>query len=77
MERKGSPVRRRSSTSTESQPQEWRDLHNYAQTSPTPPVDRHGKQPNPRARSSVLKKQIYADIKSFPIVGGHYSQKKH
>ena len=46
----------------------------YAQTSPTPPVDKRGKQPNPRAKPADLKKIIHAHIRSFPTIESHYAR---
>ena len=51
-----------------------RHLAFYAKTSPTPPVDRRGKQPNPNIISSSVLKQIHDHIKSFTTVEGHYSR---
>ena len=46
----------------------------YARTSPTPPTDKRGKHPNPRAMQGDIKKQIHAHIKSFPAMESHYGR---
>ena len=48
----------------------------YARTSPTPPVDRHGKQPNPHATEITIRQQIHEHIKSFSTVQSHYGRAK-
>ena len=49
-------------------------LAHFAQTSPTTPVDKRGKQPNKHATSEDIKKQIRSHIKSFPTIGSHYGR---
>ena len=51
-----------------------RHLAFYAKTSPTPPVDQRGRQPNSRAVSHSIKSQISDHIKSFPTVESHYAR---
>jgi hypothetical protein len=51
-----------------------RHLAFYAETSPTPPVDQRGRQPNSRAVSHSIKNQISDHIKSFPTVESHYAR---
>ena len=46
----------------------------YAKTSPTPPMDKRGKQPNPRAKSKELKQQVHMHIASFPTIMSHYAR---
>lgn len=51
-----------------------RHLAFYAKTSPTPPIDGRGKQPNPRAMSQIIKRQMSDHIKSFPTTESHYAR---
>ena len=48
----------------------------YAKTSPTPPLDKRGKQPNPCITSQNIKQQTYRHIKSFPTIESHYGRGK-
>ena len=48
----------------------------YARTSPTPPVDRHGKQLNPHATEITIRQQIHEHLKSFSTVQSHYGRAK-
>ena len=50
----------------------------YVRTSPTPPVDRRGKQPNPHATDITIRQQIHEHtcIKAFPAVQSHYGRAK-
>ena len=51
-------------------------LAHFAATSPTPPVDKRGKQPNQRAKGEDVRQQIHAHIRSFPTVESHYGRAK-
>ncbi len=46
----------------------------YAKTSPTPPINKRGKQPNPRAKPDELKQQVHVHIASFPTIQSHYAR---
>ena len=51
-----------------------RHIDYFAKNSPTPPVDKRGKQPNPHAMKVDVKKQIHEHIKSFPTTESHYGR---
>ena len=46
----------------------------FAKTSPTPPVDLRGKQPNLCAIPYHLKQQVHRHITSFPTIDSHYGR---
>ena len=51
-------------------------LAHFAATSPTPPVDKRGKQPNLQAKGEDIKQQIHGNILSFPTTESHYGRAK-
>ena len=51
-------------------------LAHFATMSPTPPVDKRGKQPNQRAKDEDVRQQIQAHIHSFSMVESHYGRAK-
>ena len=48
----------------------------FAKTSPTPPIDKRGKLPNPHSIPQHLKQQVLRHIKSFPTIESHYGRNR-